>query len=257
MDSDYELFIKNIKLATNIDLSQYKETQMKRRLTSLRDKNGYRTFYDFFIQIKKDRKQLDEFLDRMTINVTEFYRDPKRWRILEEQMLPMILEGKDKINIWSAACSTGEEPYTLAMVLNKIIGSKKYTITATDIDEAALKKAQFGEYSERSLKEVPYDQKKTYFSDTPVGVKVSETLQKNIIYKKHNLLADSYGQGWDLIVCRNVMIYFTEEAKKRIYHMFAQALHPGGILFVGSTEQIFNPNIYGLESINTFFYRKK
>jgi chemotaxis protein methyltransferase CheR len=255
MLQDYEKFISNIKTLTNIDLSQYKEAQMKRRLTSLRDKKGFNNFDEFFQQLKKDSGLLDEFLDKMTINVTEFNRDPKRWSILETKMVPMLLEKKRDIRVWSAACSTGEEPYSLAMLFEKL--RLNYTILATDLDEKALQNAKQGRYIERSLKELNDTVISRHFVKKGTEYIIQASLKQNMMFRKHNLLEDHYGNDWDLIVCRNVMIYFTEEAKKKIYQRFADSLRPGGILFVGSTEQIFNPNSYGLESVDTFFYRKK
>lgn len=254
MLQDYEKFIANIKSHTNIDLSQYKEAQMKRRLTTLRDKKGFSSFDTFFLALKKDRGLLDEFLDKMTINVTEFNRDPKRWEILRSKMIPMLLQEKSSICAWSAACSTGEEPYTLAMLFDQL--GINHSIQATDLDEKALEQAKRGHYIERSLKELSPNKIARYFIQNGTEFKIQASLKKNITFKKHNLLEDDYGNGWDLVVCRNVMIYFTEDAKKKIYQKFADSLRPGGILFVGSTEQIFNPINYGLESVDTFFYRK-
>ena len=105
---------------TGIDLSLYKEGQMKRRLTSLYEKRGYKSFQEYYQAIKNSHEVLIEFLDRMTINVSEFYRNYKRWEVLETKILPSLLSSTRKLKIWSAACSTGEEPYTIAMVLIKV-----------------------------------------------------------------------------------------------------------------------------------------
>ncbi len=116
--SDYIDFILKIKKKTGIDLSLYKEAQMKRRLTSLYEKRGFRNFLDYYAAIHNDNELLNEFLDRMTINVSEFYRNAQRWEVLENKIFPMLLAKNRKLKIWSAACSTGEEPYSLAMVLS-------------------------------------------------------------------------------------------------------------------------------------------
>ncbi|MDG5787597.1 protein-glutamate O-methyltransferase CheR [Evansella sp. AB-P1] len=254
--SDYNLFINKIHNKTGIDLSLYKEAQMKRRLTALRDKRGFTTFLDYYNAIKQDDDLLNEFLQRMTINVSEFFRNPQRWDILEEQILPKVLSNNSRLKVWSAACSTGEEPYSLVMMLNKYISLDKMEILATDLDEEILQRAKIGLYSERSLKEVPLKWKDAYFHKEDIGYKISNTIKKPIRFKQHNLLSDTYETGFDLIVCRNVMIYFTEEAKNELYHKFSNALKKDGILFVGSTEQIFNPKKYNLVSEDTFFYRK-
>lgn len=254
--SDYEQFIEGIKRKTGIDLALYKEAQMKRRLTSLYEKKGYKSFVDFLRAVEADRDLMNEFLDRMTINVSEFYRNGKRWEVLQNKIFPKLLSENKRLKIWSAACSTGEEPYSLAMVLSHHLPLSQIQVQATDLDENVIQKAKNGVYPERSLAEVPADVKKKHFSQEGAFYRVNDEIKRTVTFKRHNLLKDNYDSNFDLIVCRNVMIYFTEEAKDQIYHNFSKALRPGGILFVGSTEQIFNPARYGFEVEDTFFYRK-
>lgn len=255
--SDYIKFVDSIKRKTGIDLAAYKEAQMKRRLTSLYEKKGFKNFVDFFQALDKDRDLLNEFLDRMTINVSEFYRNAKRWDVLEKKIFPKLLAENKRLKIWSAACSTGEEPYTAAMVLSNHLSLSQISILATDLDENAIQRAKVGIYPERSLAEVPTDMKSKYFEKQAAFYKVDDAIKKTVTFKKHNLLKDTYDKNFDLIICRNVMIYFTEDAKDQIYQSFSNSLKPGGILFVGSTEQIFNPGKYGFETEDTFFYRKR
>ena len=256
-DADFALFIQQVKQKTNIDLSLYKETQMKRRLTTLRAKHGFGTFAAYWEALQRDERLMGEFLDRMTINVSEFWRNANRWEALEERFIPaMIREGRI-LRIWSAACSTGEEPYTIAMILDRLGALARADILATDLDANVIEKAKIGLYPERSLKEVPAAYRRAYFTEADGGWRVSDKLIRAVRFKRHNLLHDPFGSEFDLIICRNVMIYFTEEAKHELYHKFAKALRPGGLLFVGSTEQIFSPSQYGLESTETFFYRRK
>lgn len=257
MSQDYLDFISNIKRKTGIDLALYKEAQMKRRLTSLYKHKGYNSFHEFFLAMDKDRQLLNEFLDRMTINVSEFYRNRTRWEVLEKQLLPKLLNRNRRLKIWSAACSTGEEPYTIAMIMSNFLPLSEIQILATDIDENAIAKAKIGIYPERSLNEVPLEMKKRYFANKENFFHVSDQIKKTVTFMKHNLLKDPFGGPYDLIVCRNVLIYFTEEAKKELYKKFSASLNPGGIFFVGSTEQIFNPGQYDFEIEDTFFYRKR
>jgi chemotaxis protein methyltransferase CheR len=256
-DQDFLQFIKKVKDYASIDLAQYKEAQMKRRLTTLRMKKGYNTFVSFFDAMTKDKDLFYEFLDRMTINVSEFWRNPNRWEVLESTFLPEMLRKNRKLKCWSAACSTGEEPYTLAMILAELNALKDSLLLATDIDDGALGKAQKGVYSDRSVREVPQNYLKKYYKQENLTYSLSDELKKGIRFQKQNLLTDTFDTQFDLIICRNVMIYFTEEAKHLLYHKFAKALKPGGILFVGSTEQIFSPGQYDLGPAETFFYRKK
>jgi chemotaxis protein methyltransferase CheR len=255
-DRDFLQFISNVKRKTGIDLALYKEAQMKRRLTSLRVKRGYNTFESFFEAMTKDQELFNEFLDRMTINVSEFFRNPSRWQVLETKIIPRLLKERGRLKCWSAACSTGEEPYSLAMLLSRFMPLHEIDITATDIDEGAIAKAKRGIYTDRSLQDVPKDLVSKYFKKEGIMFAISDEIKRLIKFKHHNMLADSFDKNYDLIICRNVMIYFTEEAKHELYHKFAASLRSGGVLFVGSTEQIFQPQQYGFEPEDTFFYRK-
>lgn len=255
-DWDFLQFIQNIKVRTGIDLSLYKEPQMKRRLTSLRLRRGYDDFTSFYQALRKNRELYDEFLDRMTINVSEFFRNQDRWKALEDNILPRLHSDNKSLKCWSAACSTGEEPYSLAMILNKHGLLDSAEILATDIDKNALEKAQKGIYLERAVQSIPEDFYQAFFKKEGNMSIISARLREKVQFKNHNLLANPYGTDFDLIICRNVMIYFTEEAKQKLYTQFSRALRPGGILFVGSTEQIFRPQQYNLEPIDTFFYRR-
>lgn len=257
VDQDFINFIKKVKDYTSIDLAQYKEAQMKRRLTTLRSKKGYGTFAAFFDAMTKDKSLFYEFLDRMTINVSEFWRNPNRWEVLEKTFIPQMLRNNRRLKVWSAACSTGEEPYTLAMILNEQKALQDTYLLATDIDDGALAKAKAAVYSDRSVREVPANYLMKYYRQDNLTYHIADELKRAIRFQKQNLLTDTFETDFDLIICRNVMIYFTEEAKHLLYQKFAQALKPGGILFVGSTEQIFSPGQYQLESAETFFYMKK
>ncbi|KZE66245.1 chemotaxis protein CheR [Fictibacillus phosphorivorans] len=257
MDRDYEDFKKSIYDQTGIDLSLYKEAQMKRRLIALRDKRSYGTFSDYYQSLKKNPELLIEFLDRMTINVSEFYRNPARWDVLEKKIIPLLVEDRSSLKVWSAACSTGEEPYSLSMMLSDYqTNLSRFSILATDLDQQVLEQAKKGFYFEKALKDVPSDKRVRHTAKEELGIRVSDSVKKHVTFKKQNLLSDRFESDYDLIVCRNVMIYFTEEAKAVLYQKFSKALRKGGVLFVGSTEQIFNPGLYDLESVEPFFYRK-
>ncbi|TSB46913.1 CheR family methyltransferase [Alkalicoccobacillus porphyridii] len=256
MNGDYEQFIQSLKSMTGIDLASYKEAQMKRRLTSLREKKGFPDFASYVRAMLHNQELLDECLERMTINVSEFFRNHSRWQVLDQDILPRLLTPTRTLKTWSAACSSGEEPYTLAMILLKHLQPDQFSILATDLDRVILERAKLGLYGERSMKEVPPIMLDQYFSKKSTIYELDATLKQLVTFKQQNLLSDRFAGPYDLIICRNVMIYFTEEAKHILYQKFSRALRPGGILFVGSTEQIFNPDTYGLKSRDTFFYEK-
>ncbi|MCA1066629.1 protein-glutamate O-methyltransferase CheR [Rossellomorea aquimaris] len=253
---DYELFISKFKKKSGLDLALYKEAQMKRRLIAFLEKKGFLSFSDLFKRMEKDEELYDEFLDRITINVSEFYRNYERWKVLEESILPQLLNENKELKVWSAACSTGEEPYTLAMILSNFFPLDQISVLASDIDQNVISNAKVGLYPERDLAEVPEMMKTKYFVQEGNFFKLKDSIKKTVTFKKQNLLSDTFDSHFDLIVCRNVMIYFTDQAKSELYKKFSKALKPGGILFVGSTEQIFAPQQYGFEAAATFFYRK-
>lgn len=252
----YEEFKKDIFRKTGIDLNLYKEKQMKRRLESLAKRNEFTDFKNYFKALDKDSKIFDEFINYLTINVSEFYRNPDQWAVLEKEVVPKLMAKNRTLKIWSAACSTGEEPYSLVMMLTRFFPLNKINIVATDIDLGAIAKAKAGLYMEKSLKNLPKEFVSKFFTNEGRLYKISDDIKKQVTFKKHNLLKDSYIDGCDLIVCRNVLIYFTEEAKNEIYMKFSRSLKNEGILFVGSTEQIIMPQKYELKPLRTFFYGK-
>ena len=254
---DYEGFKEEILKMTKINLTLYKEKQMKRRIDALIKKNNTDTYKEYVQVLKNNKDLFKEFINYLTINVSEFYRNPDQWNVLEKEILPLLLSKNKKITIWSSACSTGDEPYTLVMVLNKFLPLSSIKILATDIDLGALEKAQNGIYTSKSLENLPKEMKEKYFSVIGESYKINDDVKKCVEFKQFNLLRDPYPQGIDLIVCRNVLIYFTEEAKNGIYKSFNISLNTQGILFVGSTEQLITANRYNFKSLKTFFYIKE
>lgn len=254
----YESFKKNINNLVNIDLNYYKEKQMKRRITSLMNRNGYNDFDDYFLALKSDKELLNQFINYLTINVSEFYRNPTQWEVLGKHILPDIIEKSRRrpLNVWSAACSTGEEPYSLVMLLTKFYNIKDIKVLATDIDEEAMNKAKVGLYTEKSLDDLPLEFKGKYFDKVESSYRIKDEVKNRVEFKKMDLLKDTFPRNMDLITCRNVMIYFTDEAKELLYNKFHNSLNEKGVFFVGSTEQIILPERYNFESVKTFFYRK-
>lgn len=255
--NSYEVFKTNIYKLINIDLSSYKEKQMKRRISSLISRNNFNDFDDYFKALKSDKKLLNEFMNYLTINVSEFYRNKEQWDVLEKHIIPKLLKNNKKLKIWSSACSTGEEPYSMVMLLSKFMELKDIKVLATDIDKSAIDKAKIGVYSDKSLKELPKEFKNKYFEKIENTYRIKEIIKNKVEFKNMNLLKDEYPKDCDLIFCRNVMIYFTEDTKSIMYNKFHDSLNDKGVLFVGSTEQIIFPHKYNLESIKTFFYSKK
>lgn len=255
---NYEEFSAGILKLTGIDLSQYKERQMKRRIDSLISKNEIKGYDEYLEALKNSVKLYEEFMNYITINVSEFFRNKEQWALLKSEVVPYLINnfGK-KLKIWSAACSTGEEPYSLVMLLSEFLPLSDIHIIATDIDKQVLSKAKSGVYKLRELAGVPKEYLNKYFDEVEKNTyKVKDEIRACVEFKIHNLLADPYPKDCDLIVCRNVMIYFTEEAKREIYIKFNEVLKKQAVLFVGSTEQIIGYQRIGYESYKSFFYKK-
>lgn len=256
MADAYLDFVQKVYRLTGLDLNQYKRPQMERRILSLMKTVGSKDLQEYAILIHKDKSQLNKFINHLTINVSEFYRNPGQWEVLGKQILPELLKKSPSLKIWSAGCSTGEEPYTLAMVLNQVDPNGKHQIIAGDIDQEVLKKAQEGIYNIKSAAGLPKNYLTKYFTQEDEVIRVRDSLKKMINFKHQNLLTDRFDSNCDLILCRNVVIYFTEEAKTVLYRKFNEALKTKGMLFIGSTEQIFQPQEIGFKSTAMFFYQK-
>lgn len=254
---DYEYFKKEILALTTIDLNAYKEKQMKRRIDTLIAKHNIVGYDKYVHALKTDKQLFEEFVNYITINVSEFYRNPEQWEFLDKKVIPdLISKFGDRLKVWSAACSTGDEPYSLVMALSRHIPLDKIKIIATDLDKQVIAKAKVGLYAEKSIACVPADFKKKYFTQVGPSFKISDEIKSRVEFKEHNLLLDTYPTDCHLIVCRNVLIYFTEEAKDETFRKFYKNLAKGGTLFIGSTEQITNYRDIGYERSNSFFYLK-
>lgn len=257
MTYDYEYFKRAVYELTSIDLNAYKEKQMKRRIDTLIAKNGVQEYDKYVMLLKDDKARFEEFVNYLTINVSEFYRNPDQWQILDKEVFPELMNRfGHNLKIWSAACSTGDEPYSLVMALSRHLPLNQIKIFATDIDKQVIAKAKVGLYNEKSIAGVPQDLRHKYFTKIGPSFQIAKEIKDRVEFRENNLLKDTYPSDCHLIVCRNVLIYFTEEAKEAIYRKFERALKPGGILFIGSTEQIINYKEIGYERKNSFFYLK-
>ena len=257
MAADYEYFKKEILKLTSIDLNAYKEKQMKRRIDNLIMKNRITGYDNYVSSLKTNKEMFDEFINYITINVSEFYRNPDQWEYMDKTVIPALVSRfGTRLKIWSAACSTGDEPYSLVMALSRHMPLSNIRITATDLDKTVIAKAKVGLYDAKSVSNVPDDLKKKYFTQVGPSYKISDEIKSRVTFSEHNLLKDRYDTGYDMIVCRNVLIYFTDEAKDEVFRKFFKSIKPGGFLFIGSTEQIVNYKEIGNVRENSFYYGK-
>lgn len=265
MDSEiYSRVKSSVKRLLNIDLSAYKDEQMRRRLDSWLIRTGSVNWNEYFARLKSDSGERSRFRDYLTINVTEFFRDPERWQSLRAAVLPELLKaafeirpGRGGLRIWSAGCSIGAETYSLAILLDELGAGRDHFILATDLDRSALQRCRGrGPYSADETRHVSAEQYRRYFEAGGPPYFVKERLARCIDFREQNLITDTFDTGFDLIVCRNVIIYFTAEVKNTLYRKFHAALRPGGVLFLGSTEIVPRPAELGFRAQGFSFYHR-
>ncbi|NLM26014.1 MAG: protein-glutamate O-methyltransferase CheR [Firmicutes bacterium] len=251
---DYSMFKRKIVDILGIDLNSYKEQQMHRRILqwiSRYDLGDYTALVDL---IQKDEEHRKRFMEYLTINTSYFFRDTLVFDYLEKTLLPEIASTKPA-KIWSAGCSIGAEVYSITILLleNKL---KFNTLLATDIDETVLEKARQGIFQQTHINEISNDILSKYFTVTGNDYELKDLVRKHVIFKQHNLLTDPFPKGYDLILCRNVFIYFTAEVQRELTEKFVESLNPGGYFVVGSAEQIMNPAQFGLSRVSYCVYQK-
>lgn len=240
----------------NINLSAYKSNQLHRRILSLMSRVGVGSVEEYIALLKRDASQRQRFLDFITINVSEFFRNPEIFEELKGKIKAELLTNSKSLKIWSAACSIGAEPYSIAMIIENLNPNGRYKILATDIDGTILERAKIGEYNYPEVKNVKKEYLDKYFRISGEKYLVDQKIKNMVTFKKHDLILEQYEKDFDLIVCRNVVIYFNQDVKDNIYKKFSNSLKKGGLLFVGATESIYNYRDYGFDKASTFIYRK-
>lgn len=250
-------FKRQVSPLVGIDLGAYKDRQMERRINALMSRANVSDHSAYLDLLKRDARRLQEFIDGLTINVSEWFRNPEQFQALEREVLPDLLDRFGTIKIWSAGSSVGCEIYSVLILLDRMNMLGRAELLGTDIDDRALEQAREGWYGPSEQKGLSPDIIKRYFEGQPGGIlRFNPELASLVKFEKHNLLSDPAPAGCHLAICRNVVIYFTEESKAVIHRSLRGSLQRGGILFVGSTERIFRYRDLGLEQVRTFFYRK-
>jgi len=257
-DEEYQVLKNKVLKLTGIDLDSYKSLQMRRRLAFFIEKSNGLDVPDYCRKIETEKDSLVKLRDFITINVTEFFRDEWAFTELEKSILPALIRIKRTLRVWSAGCSNGGEPYSLAMLLKSITGSSLHKILATDVDELSLAKAAAGgPYSPDSARGVPAQYVNQYFTSTDAdALWVKPEIRNMVRFARHNMLSEPFEQGFDLVCCRNVTIYFTDEAKNKLNQQIHGSLNNSGVLFTGSTEFIHNATAIGFNKLSNCFYQK-
>ena len=250
------MMIRKIGELFDLDLRSYKEAQMRRRLSTFVSRSGCENTTAFVGRLSRDATLVDELRTMLTINVTDFFRDAAQWRTLRESVLPDLLKRTSTPRVWSAGCSHGGEPYSLAMLLAEA-GARRASIVATDLDRRILLQAKAGgPYGPKDVVSVPPEIRASGFEERDDGLYVRAAVRQQVKFRELNLLRDRFPTGVDLLVCRNVIIYFTDDVKTDLMRRFHEALAPAGVLFIGATESMLNADNLGFSRLASSFYTR-
>jgi len=243
-DADFELYRKLIYAESGITFTSTNRSILESRLKErLREKSGedVRTYFN---KISNDKEELKGFLDSITTNLTRFFRNQAQFDALEKYVIKELITNIRKvpgtIRIWSAGCSTGEEPYTIAMLLSEILPMNwSYEIMASDLSLKSLMTAKEGFYTERQVDGVPPNYLSKYFTKVEGGYKILPSIHAKIKFDYHNLKNEAGQKNFDVVFCRNVIIYFDEPAQKAVIGRFYDAMNAKSFLFIGHSESLF------------------
>lgn len=253
---DLQRLLNKIYDEKGLDFRGYRETSLKRRVDRRLQFSGAKDYADYINLIDQDPEEYTRLLDNLTVNLTEFFRDYESFRVIEEKVLPQIIEKKlqektwgleDKkhnrpsLRIWSAGCATGEEIYSIAIVVHEILGKRikdiDLTIYGTDIDEGCLIKAKKGEYPREGVQNMDEPRLSKWFFYNG-NYKIKDEIKQLIKFLRYDLIKESYFTNIDLIMCRNVIIYFQKHLQEKILLKFHKSLNCNGILWLGTSETL-------------------
>lgn len=253
--AEFEALRASVLNRIGVDIGMYRRQQIMRRLPGLLSRAHTTTCRQYAVRIDEDPGEGERFLKWLTINVSELFRNPDRWETLGRDILPGLLSRSRPLRAWSAGCANGAEPYTLAMILSDILPGRHW-ILATDLDPGVLEQSRRGAFAPNETRSAPDSIRQRYLDLDPERgcYRVRQELKEMITFRQSNMLTDRFEENLDLIICRNVTIYFEDHARTEVYRRFAASLRPGGVLFVGETERISKPVELGLYSPQPFFY---
>lgn len=236
-----------LKQFQQVDLTDYKRPSLLRRIRVRMQQVGVDCYQDYLDRLQRQPDEVTQLLDTVFINVTCFFRDRPVWDYLEKQVIPQIIANKpsnEPIRVWSAGCASGEETYSLAMLLAETLGLEQFQqrvrIYGTDIDQDALQQARRGYYSSRAVELISPNLLQRYFERRTDGYRWRSDLSHPIIFHRHNLIKTAPLHKMDLLVCRNLLMYLTKEAQIRALVRFHFSLRENGFLMLGQAEDLVN-----------------
>jgi two-component system, chemotaxis family, CheB/CheR fusion protein len=246
-DNEFESLLAFIRDERGFDFTGYKRPSLQRRITKRMQDVGVESFAEYQSRLEGEHGEFVRLFDTILINVTSFFRDEVAWDFLGDEILPALLEAKGKaepIRVWSTGCASGEEAYTLAMVLAERLGAeafrKRVKIYATDVDEDALAQGRHASYDEKAVEAVPEPFRQKYFERANSSFVFRSDLRRSVIFGRHDLIHDPPISRVDVLVSRNTLMYFDAETQEQILRSFHFALRDHGVLFLGKAEAIAN-----------------
>ncbi|MBW4650378.1 MAG: PAS domain-containing protein [Kastovskya adunca ATA6-11-RM4] len=244
-DPVFEALLQYLKRSRGFDFTGYKRPSLMRLMKKRMQQSGVQSYGDYLDYLQVYPMELNQLFDSLLLNVTAFFRDKEPWDYLQEVVLPRLLEiqtGSQPLRFWCAACASGEEPYSLAIVLAELLGTEEFRqrvkIYATDLDEDALTTGRQASYTVKQLSNVSENLREKYFEQTGIDYIVCKELRRSVIFGRHDLVQDAPISRLDLLVCRNILMYFNPETQSRILARFHFALNNPGFLFVGKAEML-------------------
>ncbi|MCX7698674.1 MAG: protein-glutamate O-methyltransferase CheR [Candidatus Goldbacteria bacterium] len=237
----FEKIKESIYNKFSLDLNQYKENYLKRRLDARMRSLQIISYEEYLKYLLTKEEEYDNLLDKLTINVTQFFRDPDTFEEIKKNILPNLMRNNNTIKVWSAGCSTGEEAYSIAIMMEEIsetlgILNYNYNIVGTDINEKSLYKARLGYYEGRTLDNLSDIRKKKDFNFDGKNYIIKENIKKKVEFLKYNIMEPFKRGYFNIIFCRNVIIYFTRELQNKVIGYFYDSLKENGIFIMGKTE---------------------
>lgn len=237
MDLILKAILNHVSKKSGLKLEMYRESYLRRRIDFRIRVLGLKSLSEYYRYLRCNEKEVEELINAIAINVTEFMRDKTPFDFFMKRILPELSE-KKVLRFWSAGCAYGEEAYSIAICALEATKSN-FTVYATDIDEDCLQKAQLGIYRESQLRNLDEEIKKKYFERVGDRFKIKDFVKRRVRFKRHDLTSqEPVTKFLDAIFCRNVMIYFTEEQKAKVLEDFHSALVDGGYLIIGKSESI-------------------
>lgn len=239
---EYAALLEKIEREHAVPCAGYKDRCIRRRIGVRMRANGLHTFSEYSNLLDRSAGEWDKLLAALTINVTRFFRDASAFAALENEAIPELSRTfSDTLDVWSAGCSHGQEPYSLAMAMAERVGLDRFRVEATDVDVESLAAARTARYSPESIADIPESRRKLWLSGDE-HAQIGSALRARVTVLRHDLLRDPIAeQRFHLIVCRNVIIYFSRDAQAALFERLYRALKPGGVLMLGKVETLLGP----------------